>query len=183
MSRTILGGCGRLCLRAWMIVVIPQTDPESNPEVEPDWEWLPPRCPSCGQGSVIGHGRRRKQAHGERRTWILVRRGISKCCARTCTILPAWSLPGTQYSLETRRQSSACYACGVALEEAAPVLADPDHSPDVRTLRRWFERRLSSLCWWLGCCSKIRVFFHAPTIVAWDWQAAARILIPESHPG
>src|ERR1039457_4900375 len=72
-----------------MLVVIPQTDPESNPEAAPDWEWLPPQCPACGQGIVIGHGRRRKQAHGERRTSILVRRGISKCCGRTCTILPA----------------------------------------------------------------------------------------------
>jgi hypothetical protein len=166
-----------------MIVFIPQTDPESNPNAEPDWEWLPSLCPACGQGSVIGHGRRRKQAHGGKRTSILVRRGISKCCGRTCTVLPAWSLPGTQYSLETRRQSYACYTCGAALEEAAPPLADPDRSPDASTLRRWFERRLSSLSCWVQSCRKMCIFFLPPTILAWDWQAAVRILVPESNPG
>lgn len=166
-----------------MLVVIPQTDPESNPNVEPDWEWLPPLCPACGQGAVIGHGRRRKQAHGEERTSILVRRGISKCCGRTCTILPAWSLPGTQYSLETRRQSYACYSCGAALEQAAPTLADPDRSPDASTLRRWFTRRIASWYCWLRILRQLGLCQQPPTIVAWDGPAAARILVPESRAG
>jgi hypothetical protein len=132
---------------------------------------------------VIGHGRRRKQAHGERRTSILVRRGIAKCCGRTCTVLPAWSLPGTQYSLEIRRQSGACYACGATLEEAAPALANPDRSPDASTLRRWFQRRIDSWHRWLRILRRLGLWLQPPTILAWDWQAAARILVPESSPG
>ena len=166
-----------------MTVFIPQTDLEINPHGEPDWEWLPKLCPVCGQGRVIGHGRRRKQAHEPGRTWIVVRRSISKCCGRTCTILPAWSPPGTHYSLRTRQQSCMRYCGGERLEGAAPTLADPDRSPDATTLRRWFERRLSSLCCWVRSCRKMRLFFRPPTILAWDWRVAARILIPESSPG
>jgi hypothetical protein len=33
------------------------------------------RCPVCEQESIIGHGRRRKQAHDEHHDWISVRRG------------------------------------------------------------------------------------------------------------
>jgi hypothetical protein len=80
--------------------------------------------------------------------------------------------------LETRQQSGACYACGAVLEEAAPALADPDRSPDVATLRRWFERRLWSLRCWVRSCWKMRIFFPPPTILAWDWQVAVAVLCP-----
>ncbi len=166
-----------------MTVFIPQTDLAINPYGEPDWEWLPKLCPVCGQGSVIGHGRRRKQAHEPGRTWIVVRRGISKCCKRTWTVLPAWSPPGTHYSLRTRQQSGVRYCSGERLEEAAPVLADPDRTPDAATLRRWFERRVDSLRCWLRLLRPLRMWLTPPTIVAWDWPAALRILIPESNPG
>ena len=41
------------------------------------------------------------------------------------------------------------------------------------TLRRWFWRRMESLSF---------VLFRAPTLLAWDWRAASRILISEPNP-
>jgi hypothetical protein len=40
------------------------------------------RCPVCEQESIIGHGRRRKQAHDEHHDWIGVRRGRCAVCGR-----------------------------------------------------------------------------------------------------
>ena len=51
------------------------------------------RCPVCEQESIIGHGRRRKQAHDEHHDWIGVRRGRCAICGRTFTFLPLFSLP------------------------------------------------------------------------------------------
>jgi hypothetical protein len=85
--------------------------------------------------------------------------------------------------LETRQQSGACYACGAALEEAAPALADPDRSPDVATLRRWFERCLWSLCCWVRSCWTMRIFSPPPTILAWDWQVAGAYSDPGGQSG
>ena len=165
-----------------MFVVIPQTDPASNPGAEPDWEWLPPICPLCG-GSIVGHGRRCKQAHGPTTQIIRYRRGACRRCAVTITVLPAWSLPHTHYQLQTRQQSGVRYLAGAALEQCAPPLQHADRSPDVRTLRRWFERRLMAVCWWSHSSAALRLFCRPPTILAWDLAAAVRILIPEPHPG
>lgn len=169
-------------LRNGMIVVIPRTDPESNPGEEPDWEWLPRSCPQCG-GPIIGHGRRRKQAHGPSTQTIRYRRGACRRCPLTITVLPAWSLPYTHYRLETRQQSGALFLAGAPLEESAPALQDPDRSPDIRTLRRWFQRRLLSWCCWLRSSAALRLYCRPPTILAWDLAAGFRILIPEPHPG
>ena len=178
MGRAILGGASQPGLRARMIVVIPRTDPLCNPGFEePDWEWLPRICPVCG-GIVVGHGRREKSAHDERRSSIRVRRGLCTGCGRTCTVLPAWSLPGTQYGLPTRQHSAEACCGGRPVEQAAPTLRDPDRTPDASTLRRWFQRRLGSLLCWL----KVRIL-RPPTILAWDLTAGLRILIPEAKPG
>jgi len=166
-----------------MIVFIPRTDPQSNPWEEPDWEWLPETCPACAAGPVNGHGRRRKQAHGRERCSIRYRRGICKCCDQTLTVLPAWSLPYTHYTLRTRQESGAGFGSGRPLEEAAPTLADADRCPDAATLRRWFQRRVSSLDCWLRLLGSLRMWLAPPTILAWDWQWAIRILIPETSPG
>jgi CHC2 zinc finger/Domain of unknown function (DUF6431) len=63
------------------------------------------------QESIIGHGRRRKQAHDEYHDWITIRRGRCGSCGKTFTSLPVFSLPYTHYSLPTilaweRRRSS-----------------------------------------------------------------------------
>src|SRR5467141_3673269 len=132
-----------------MIVVIPQSDPLCNSHEEPDWEWLPRVCPACGERAVIGHGRRSEQAHDERRSWIRIRRGLCKHCRATCTVLPAWSLPHTHYSVQTRQRSSERYYAGAPIEHAAPFLSDAIRIPDACTLRGWFQQRIASVLGWL----------------------------------
>lgn len=165
-----------------MIVVIPRTDPDSNPCQEPDWEWLPRCCPVC-RAAVVGHGRRYKQAHGTTTRRIRYRRGVCSQCWLTFSVLPAWSLPYTQYRLEVRQASGEATAGGTPLENAAPALLDADRSPDPSTLRRWLQRRIESLCSGLWLWRPWRSDFCPPTILAWDWKAAALILTPESRSG
>jgi hypothetical protein len=63
------------------------------------------RCPVCEQDSIVGHGRRRKQAHDEHHDWIRIRRGRCRSCGTTFTFLPVFSLPYTHYSLLARWQA------------------------------------------------------------------------------
>jgi hypothetical protein len=96
------------------------------------------RCPVCERDSIIGHGRRRKQAHDEHHDWIGIRRGRCPGCGKTFTFLPWLSLPYTRYSLLARCQAwrrRAVEHC--SWEEATPVLKDPNRVPDPSTLRRW----------------------------------------------
>ncbi|MFP5203944.1 MAG: DUF6431 domain-containing protein [Acidobacteriota bacterium] len=46
------------------------------------------RCPICEQDSIVGHGRRLKQAHDEHHDRIRIRRGRCVHCGRTFTFLP-----------------------------------------------------------------------------------------------
>lgn len=151
-----------------VIVFIPRSGEERKAD-PPEGEWLPRRCPACRQMAVIGHGRRRRQAHDGRHDWILVRRGRCKVCGGTLTVLPAWCVPGAPYSLLARRQALEQLAQGRSAEQAAPHCRDPDRLADASTLRRWVWRRIQSLRFWFG----------APTLLAWDWRAAGRILIAE----
>jgi hypothetical protein len=87
---------------------------------------------------IIGHGRRRKQAHDAHHDWIAVRRGRCRGCGKTFTFLPLFSLPYTHYSLLTRGQAlrrRLVEHC--SWEEATPTLKDPNRVPDASTLRRW----------------------------------------------
>ena len=59
---------------------------------------LPRRCPFCGDQTIIGHGKRRKQAHDQQRDWIWIRRGRCPPCRKTFTFLPIWSPPYGHYS-------------------------------------------------------------------------------------
>ena len=96
------------------------------------------RCPICDQDSIVGHGRRRKQAHDEYHDWIGIRRGRCSSCGTTFTFLPLFSLPYTHFSLLAR-----CQAVWRRLmehstwEKAAPKLRDADRMPDASTIRRW----------------------------------------------
>jgi Domain of unknown function (DUF6431) len=170
-----------------MIVFIPQTWPPDNYSRSADFdteEWLPRICPACGQPGVIGHGRRSKQAHDENHTRIRVRRGRCVHCQKTFTVLPAWSLPSTHYSLRARQQSLTRVAAGACWEEASPPMRDADRIADPATLRRWCQRRLASLCGAtaLQQVGKLVGALLAPTILAWDCLAVAGILIPEAKP-
>jgi hypothetical protein len=102
-------------------------------------------CPTCKCDSIIGHGRRSKQAHDESHDWIAVRRGICRLCKTTFTFLPWFSLPYTQYSLFARSQALRLrFVEQRGWEEAAPVVKDPNRLAAPATLRRWFASLDSS---------------------------------------
>jgi len=89
------------------------------------------------------------------------------------TVLPARCVPGASYSLTARQEGLQRIADGMAVEQAAPDCLDPNRIADPSTLRRWFWRRMESLAFAL---------YRVATMFAWDWRAAARILIPEPNP-
>ncbi len=129
----------------------------SGAEDKPGTDWnadarrVSRQCPQCQQDSVIGHGRRSKQAHDDRHDWIPIRRGWCNFCSKTITFLPSFSLPYTHYSLIARSHALRRYfgeRC--SLDLAVPPIKDPNRTPDASTLRRWFRqldsaRRLDSL--------------------------------------
>ena len=94
--------------------------PAMDANGEYDAEWLPRQCPACSQMAIVGHGRRRRQAHDGWHDWILLRRGMCKICGGTLTVLPAWCVPGARYSLLARHSALAQLAQGVSAEQATP---------------------------------------------------------------
>ena len=126
-----------------MIVFISPIAVEGNPSL--DWsatasEQIIRQCPECKNDSVIGHGRRPKQAHDEQHDWIKVRRGLCKRCPKTITFLPCFSLPYAHYSLLARSQSLKLhFVDGRSLDNAIPLLKDPDRVPVGSTIRQWFR--------------------------------------------
>jgi transposase-like protein len=102
-------------------------------------------CPICSQDSIVGHGRRRKQAHDQHHDWIVIRRGFCKMCHKTFTFLPPFSPPYGHYSFIARSQALRRYFLeGRGWEDAAPTVKDPDRLADPSTLRRWFRQLDSS---------------------------------------
>src|ERR1022692_3123043 len=88
------------------------------------------RCPVCERDSIVGHGRRRKQAHDEHHDWIWIHRGRCPDCGTTFTFLPLLSLPYTHYSLLARCQALLLrYVEGCCWDKALPKLKDPDRLP------------------------------------------------------
>jgi hypothetical protein len=98
------------------------------------------RCPICEQDSIIGHGRRQKQAHDEYHDWIGMRRGRCSNCGTTFTFLPLFSLPYTHFSLLARCQALwRRFQEHCSWEKAMPELKSADRLPDASTVRRWSE--------------------------------------------
>ena len=94
--------------------------------------------PICLTDSIIGHGRRRKQAHDEDHDWIPIRRGFCNLCGKTFTFLPPFSLPYSHYSLIARSQALWRYFVeGCGWETAAPTVKDPQRVADPSTMRRF----------------------------------------------
>src|SRR5262249_20477886 len=112
-------------------------------------ELLPGRCPTCGDCTIIGHGRPLRSAHDDRPERIWVRRGICQPCAKTFTILPEWLAPSGHYTLHCRQQACERLAAGESAEQATPHCKNPTRLPDPSTLRRWARRRLFTLWCWL----------------------------------
>jgi Domain of unknown function (DUF6431) len=138
---------------------------------------LPRLCPLCRDDTIVGHGRRLRQAHDDQHERMWVRRGVCRPCGKTFTILPDWLAPSGHFSLRCRQEACERIAAGDTAEQAAPHCKDPSRSPDASTVRRWAQRRLMSLWCWLRAGNTGRHFFQAPTIVAWDLAALHRILL------
>jgi len=132
-------------------------------------------CPICVQDSIVGHGRRRKQAHDEHHDWIGIRRGLCNRCGKTFTFLPPFSPPYGHYSFIARSQALQRYFLeGRCWEDAAPTVKDPDRVADPSTLRRWFRNLDSS-----------RPPFSAlrRTMLAISaWLGRTELLVPNSPP-
>ncbi|MGH9632775.1 MAG: DUF6431 domain-containing protein [Bryobacteraceae bacterium] len=130
------------------ILFISLSSAQSNLEV--DWAEahggpILRQCPVCVRDSIIGHGRRRKQAHDEDHDWIQIRRGLCNLCGKTFTFLPPFSPPYCHYSLIARSQALQRYFVeGCGWEAAAPAVNDPQRVADPSTLRRWFRSLDSS---------------------------------------
>ena len=107
-------------------------------------------CPVCHGDTIIGHGRRRRQCHDDQHECIWVRRGLCRPCGKTFTILPDWLAPSGHYSLHCRQQCCERIAAGDPVEQAAPHCKDSTRLPDASTVRRWAQRRLISIWFWIN---------------------------------
>lgn len=153
-----------------MIVFIAWDDAEGKPRE------FPRICPACQEPAVIGHGWRWRRADDACHLSIRIRRGRCKLCRRTLTMLPGWLIPGGHYSLEARQQAERLLLEeGQPAEQCIPPIADPQRMVDPSTVRRWFQRR------WESVVASLRYLLLAPTLFAWDWKAASRILIAETN--
>ncbi|MGH9785948.1 MAG: DUF6431 domain-containing protein [Terriglobia bacterium] len=160
------------------ILFIPLSAAHYN--LEADWaeasaEGILRRCPICSQDSIVGHGRRRKQAHDEDHDRIQIRRGLCNLCGKTFTFLPPFSPPYGHYTLIARSQALRRYFVeGCGWENAAPSVKDPDRVADPSTLRRWF-RSLDS--------SRPPFSFLRQTMLAIGaWFSKAETLVHDSLP-
>jgi len=133
------------------------------------------RCPVCEQDSIIGHGRRRKQAHDEHHDWIRIRRGRCGSCGTTFTFLPLFSFPYTHYSLVARSQALQRRVVeDCPWEKALPPLKDPDCLPDPSTVRRWS----SGLD-----CSQLMLSFLSQTVArVGHWLSRGRRVVDQTVP-
>ena len=160
------------------ILFIPLSAAQYNLETdwaEPSAEIVLRRCPFCLQDSIIGHGRRRKQAHDEHHDWIGIRRGLCHLCGKTFTFLPPYSPPYGHYSLIARSQALRRYFLeGRSWEAAAPMVKDPDRVADPSTLRSWFRSLDSSG----PPFSRLRQAMHA----LGAWLSRPEVLAPGSLP-
>ena len=145
---------------------------------------LPRRCPLCGGRTIIGHGRRLKQAHDERHAQVWIRRGFCPPCQKSFTVLPDWSPPSGIYSLRCRQQAwELLRRPDCSWDRSIPDVADPSRSPDPSTVRRWAGRLLQ-----LGTLLAAKLWQATnwsaatpPTILAWDWRGVRRILPIEAR--
>jgi hypothetical protein len=145
---------------------------------------LPRVCPFCGGWTIIGHGRRIRQAHDQWHVQIWIRRGLCRPCKKIVTVLPDWSPPSGHYSLHCRQEAwKLLRQAGGNWERSVPDVADASRLPDPSTVRRWAERLVH-----LGTPLAAK-FWQAtgwrastpPTILAWDWAAIRRILPLEAR--
>ena len=162
-----------------LYIALPKT--KDNSEAGIPLALLPRRCPVCQEQTIIGHGRRLRQAHDDRHQRLWIRRGFCQPCNRTFTVLPEWSAPSGHFSLCCRKQACERIAGGYSVEQAPPHCKDPARLPDPSTLRRWAYRRLLSVGFWVKTRAAGDGFLRTPTILAWDVSAVLRILSIEAR--
>jgi hypothetical protein len=163
-----------------LFIALPESENKTDPWLIPfPLQRLPRRCPVCGNQTIVGHGRRRKQAHDQRHDCIWIRRGRCRPCRKTFTILPVWSPPYSHYSLCCRQQAWESLREANSWEESVPNTKEPDHIPDSSTVRRWTGQLFC-----LGILLATRLWqtvgwniFGTSTILAWDW-IAVRLILP-----
>jgi len=144
---------------------------------------LPRVCPFCGDRTIIGHGRRLKQAHDRQHEQVWVRRGLCRPCQKTFTVLPDWSPPSGHYTLHCRQEAwELLRQADANWERCIPNVADASRSPDPSTVRRWAGCLLN-----LGTLLMAKLWQAAnwsasmpPTILAWDWTTIRRTLLLEA---
>ena len=146
-------------------------------------ELLPRRCPTCQDATIVGHGRRQRQAHDDLHTSLWIRRGKCQRCGKTFTILPDWLMPSAPYTLRCRHQACEHLDAGESAEASVPVIRDPDRSPDGSTLRRWFSRLCALRTQLADALLRVSDEFRAalPTSLALDWMTIGRILQAEAR--
>jgi len=169
----------RLCnTHIGTILFIPLSPAQYN--LERDWaevgaELILRQCPICLQDSIIGHGRRRRQAHDEYHDWIAIRRGRCNGCGKTFTFLPPFSAPYGHYSLIARSQALRRYFLeGRSWEAAAPTVKDPDRVADPSTMRRWFRS--------LDSARPPFSFLRQAMLLVSGWLSKTEILVHNSLP-
>ena len=167
-----------------LFIALPEPENKIDPGVSEVPLALVPRvCPLCGRQTIIGHGRRLKQAHDQRHEQIWVRRGLCRPCHKTFTVLPDWSPPSGHYSLHCRQEAwELLRQVDGTWERSVPDVADESRSPDPSTVRRWAGRLLN-----LGIMLMAKLWQATnwgasmpPTILAWDWTAIRRTLLLEA---
>ena len=72
-----------------LFIALPEAKDNIDPGVIP-LDLLPRWCPVCEDHTIVGHGRRLRQAHDDCHERIWVRRGICRPCNQTFTVLPDW---------------------------------------------------------------------------------------------
>jgi hypothetical protein len=168
-----------------LFIALPEAEDKRPPGVtEIPLTLLPRLCPLCCNRSIIGHGRRFKQAHDAWHQQIWIRRGLCRQCRKTFTVLPDWSPPSGSYSLHCRQNAwERLRQPGSNWEQSVPDVADASRSPDPSTVRRWAVRLLQ-----LGALLAAKLWLAAgwststfPTILAWDWDSIRRILPIEAR--
>jgi hypothetical protein len=183
-----LAGCGQrqaFTPPVILFIALPEAEGKTDAGVTAiPLQLLPRWCPVCGNQTIVGHGRRRKQAHDHQRDWIWIRRGRCVRCRTTFTILPGWLFPYCHYSIDCRQQAwDEVRTNDAGWEQSAPHCKDHGRLPDPRTLRRWAWHRLVSVWYglkvWMFSLTTWK-FLQPPTILAWDLPAASRILLPKA---
>ena len=167
-----------------LFIALPETEDKPDPGVtEIPLELLPRVCPFCGKRSIVGHGRRLKQAHDRRHKQIGIRRGLCSPCQKTFTVLPDWSPPSGHYSLHCRQEAwDLLRRPDSNWERCIPDVADATRSPEPSTVRVWATRLVH-----LGTVLTVKLWKATgwcptpPTILAWDWTAIRRILPLEAR--